>query len=118
VDEYGALVGLVSVEDLLEELCGEISQEFKEEEEVLMEVSPGVWQVKATMSLVDLNEKFDLKLPAEEFDTVGGLVFNLFGSLPREGRTIAYDANGELTFRVLRMKGTRILEVEVRRTAP
>jgi putative hemolysin len=121
VDEYGALVGLVSVEDLLEELCGEIPQEFKEEEEVLTEVAPGVWQVKGTMSLVDLNEALDLQLPAAEFDTVGGLVFNLFGSLPREGRTIAYDAydaNGKLTFRVLRMKGTRILEVEVRRTTP
>ena len=65
-----------------------------------------------------------MKLPAEEFDTIGGLVLNLFGSLPREGRTIAYgaydadDADGKLTFRVLRMKGNRILEVEVRRRTP
>jgi putative hemolysin len=115
VDEYGALVGLVSVEDLLEELCGEIPQEYQVEEELLEETAPGVWRVKATMSLADFNEALSLKLPAEEFDTIGGLVLNLFGALPREGRTVAYD---HLVFRVLRMKGTRLLELEVRRSAP
>ena len=114
VDEYGTLVGLVTVEDLLEELCGEIPQEFKEEEEASRRSAPDGWRVKGTMSLVDFNEALDLKLPVEEFDTIGGLVLNLFGSLPREGRVIAYD---HLSFRVLRMKGTRILEVEVRREA-
>jgi putative hemolysin len=115
VDEYGDLVGLVSVEDLLEELCGEISQEFKVEEEALQEVSPGVWRVKGTVSLGDFNDALALDLPTEEFDTIGGLVFDLFGSLPREGRIIAFD---HLTFRVLRMKGTRILDLEVRRQNP
>jgi len=118
VDEYGTLVGLVTVEDLLEELCGEIPQEFTEEEEALKAVAPDVWRVKGTFSLADFNEALGLKLPAAEFDTIGGLVLNLFGSLPREGRTIAYDAYDKLTFRVLRMKGNRILEVEVRRVTP
>jgi len=121
VDEYGSLVGLVTVEDLLEELCGEIPQEFKDEEEALETVSPGVWRVKGTVSLADFNEALGLRLPAAEFDTIGGLVLNLFGSLPREGRTIAYDADDaddKLTFRVLRMQGNRILEVEVRRGTP
>jgi magnesium and cobalt exporter, CNNM family len=118
VDEYGALVGLVSVEDLLEELCGEIPQEFEEKEEAIDEVAPGVWRVKGTTYLADINERLGLKLPVAEFDTIGGLVLNLCGSLPREGRTIAYDADDHLTFRVLRMKGTRILEVEVRRAIP
>ena len=57
----------------------------------------------------------DIFEDAGEFDTIGGLVLNLFGSLPREGRVIAYD---HLSFRVLRLKGARILEVEVRREAP
>ena len=118
VDEYGTLVGLATVEDLLEELCGEIPQEFKADEEALEEVAPGVWRVRGTMSLMDFNEALGLKLPVEEFDTLGGLVLNLFGSLPREGSVIAYDAHARLTFRVLRMKGTRILEVEVRRANP
>jgi CBS domain containing-hemolysin-like protein len=103
------------VEDLLEELCGEIPQEFMEEEEALEALAPNVWRVKGHVSLADFNEALGLKLPAEEFDTIGGLVLNLFGSLPREGRTIAYD---HLTFRVLSMKGNRILEVEVRRGTP
>jgi CBS domain containing-hemolysin-like protein len=115
VDEYGALVGLVTVEDLLEELCGEIPQEFREEEEPLEQVAPEVWRVKGAMSLVDFNEALGVQLPAEDYDTIGGLVFNLFGSLPREGGVIAFD---HLSFRVLRMKGTRILEVEVRRATP
>ena len=115
VDEYGTLVGLVTVEDLLEELCGEIPQEFMEEEEALEALAPNVWRVKGHVSLADFNEALGLKLPAEEFDTIGGLVWNLFGSLPRVGRTIAYD---HLTFRVLSMKGNRILEVEVRRRTP
>jgi putative hemolysin len=112
VDEYGALVGLVSVEDLLEELCGEIPQEFQVEEELWREVAPGLWRVKAAMSMADFSETLVVKLPAEEFDTVGGFVLNLFGTVPKEGRIITYQ---NLSFRVLRMKGTRILEIEVRR---
>lgn len=112
VDEYGSLTGLVSVEDLLEQLCGDIPQEFKEEEEALREISPGVWRVKGTMSLVDFNDALDLELPSEEFDTIGGFVLDLFGSLPREGRVIAHD---HLIFRVLKIKGARILELAVRR---
>jgi CBS domain containing-hemolysin-like protein len=91
---------------------GDIPQEFQLEEETLKEVSPGVWRVKGTTSLVDVNDALDLDLPAEEFDTIGGLVLDLFGSLPREGRVIAYD---RLTFRVVKVKGTRILDLEVRR---
>jgi putative hemolysin len=112
VDEYGSLVGLVSVEDLLEELCGEIPQEFKEEEKPLEQIAPNLWRAKATLSLTDLSEALDLRLPTEEFDTIGGLVLNLFGALPREGRTVPFD---HFSFRVARMKGTRILEVEIRR---
>lgn len=115
VDEYGALVGLVTLEDLLEELCGEIPQEFKVEEKLLEEMAPGIWRVKAAMSLADFNEALGTTLPAEEFDTIGGLVLNIFGTLPREGRSSAYN---HLSFKVLRMKGTRILELEVRRQTP
>jgi len=115
VDEYGSLVGLFSVEDLLEELFGEIAQEFEVEEKVLEERAPGVWRVKAALSLADFNEALGLSLPVEESDTIGGLVLNLFGELPREGDVISLDS---LSFKVLRMKGTRILDLEVRRAGP
>ncbi len=111
VDEYGALVGLVTLEDLLEELCGEITQEFKVEEKPLKQTAPGVWRVKAGMSLTDFNEALGVTLPTAEFDTLGGFILNLFGTVPPEGRIIAFNS---FTFRVLRMKGTRILEIEVR----
>jgi putative hemolysin len=65
------------------------------------------------MPLIEFNEVLGLKLPTEEFDTVGGFILNLFGTVPKEGSTIVYNS---LVFRVLRMKGTRILEVEVRKT--
>ncbi|MEW6387549.1 MAG: hemolysin family protein [Thermodesulfobacteriota bacterium] len=115
VDEYGTLVGLVSVEDLLEELCGEIPQEFRREEEPFKEVGLGHWRAKASLPLHDLNEALGLELPTEEFDTLGGLVLNLMGELPKEGEEAVYQ---DLTFKVLKMKGTRILELEVRQLRP
>ena len=113
VDEYGALVGLVSVEDLLEELCGEIPQEFKVEEKLLEEVAPGTWRVRASLSLEEFNEALGTELFSEEFGTIGGLVLNLLGELPREGDILPYDS---MTFRVVKMKGTRIMELEVRQS--
>ncbi len=111
VDEYGTLVGLVSLEDLLEELCGEIPQEYQATEEFLQEVSPGHWRVKASMPVTTFGEAMGLALPADESDTLGGFVFNLFGEMPREGEVITH---GDLTFKVAKTKGTRILELEVR----
>jgi CBS domain containing-hemolysin-like protein len=112
VDEYGTLVGLITVEDLLEELCGEIPQEFKVEEKLWEQTGPAGFRVKAHMSLTDFNEALGVNFPGEEFDTIGGLVLNLFGELPREGDTVSHEG---MTFRVLRQKGTRILDLEVRR---
>jgi putative hemolysin len=115
VDEYGVLVGLVSVEDLLEELCGEIPQEFKVEEKPLEEVAPGLWRVKASVTLAEFNEALGTELASEEYDTIGGLVLNLFGELPREGDELQYEG---LKIKVSKMKGTRIMELEVQRTSP
>jgi putative hemolysin len=112
VDEYGTLVGLVSLEDLLEEMCGEIPQEYQAAEEPLREVAPGLWRVRASMPVTDFNDIMELALPAEESDTLAGFVFNLFGELPREGAVVSYE---NLAFKVMKTKGTRILELEVRR---
>jgi len=112
VDEYGTLVGLISVEDLLEELCGEIPQEFQVEEKFWQEEAPGVFRIKSNLPLTDFNGALDTDFPTEEFDTIGGLALNLFGELPREGERISYEG---LTFQVLRMKGTRILDLRVKR---
>ncbi len=108
VDEYGSLTGLISVEDILAELFGEFQEELETVDRPLEQMAPGVYLVKGWMSLQDLNEALELNLPSDEFETVGGFVFNRFGELPREGDSIAYDG---LQFEVLHMKGTRILEV-------
>ena len=115
VDEYGTLVGLVSVEDLLEELCGEIPQEFTVEIKPLIELNPGRWRVKATLPLEDLVEVLGKPFPPGEYDTVGGLILHLFGELPREGDTVAFDF---WEFKVLKMKGTRIMELEIQQIQP
>lgn len=110
VDEYGTLVGLISVEDLLEELCGEIPQEFTVELKPLIELAPGRWRVKASLSLDDLEEVLGVPFPPGEYDTVGGFILHLFGELPREGDVVAHDL---WEFKVLKMKGTRIMEVGI-----
>ena len=115
VDEYGTLVGLVSMEDLLEELCGEIPQEFTVEIKPLIELNPGRWRVKATLPLEDLVEVLGKPFPPGEYDTVGGLILHLFGELPREGDTVAFDL---WEFKVLKMKGTRIMELEIQQIQP
>lgn len=108
VDEYGSLSGLVSVEDILEELFGEFRQEFQASGPLLEPLAAGVYLVNSRLPLTELNRTLNLNLPSEEFDTVGGLVFNLFGELPHEGDRVEYQG---LKFEILRMKGTRILEL-------
>jgi len=90
-------------------------QEFMVEEEPVQELAPGLWRVKASLPLDEFNEALDTDLTSDEFDTIGGLVFNLFGELPREGDELQH---GSLTFQVARMKGTRIMELRVRRNQP
>lgn len=108
VDEYGSLTGLVSAEDILVELFGEFEEEFEEADSLLEQMAPGVYLVKSWIPLDELNKTLGLSLPLDEFDTLGGFVFNLFGELPHEGDTISYN---RLKFEVIHMKGTRILEM-------
>lgn len=115
VDEYGTLVGLVTVEDLLEQLCGEIPQEFETEEKLLSKQAPGRWRINASLPLEDLEDVLGKAFPPGEFDTVGGFILDLFGELPREGDTVTYDS---WQFKVLKMKGTRIMELEIEQVEP
>jgi CBS domain containing-hemolysin-like protein len=115
VDEYGSLAGLVTLEDILEELFGEIEEEFQQAPQPLVQLAPGVYQVKSRMPLEEFNEILGRQLPWEDFDTLGGFVLNLFGELPREGDVVTYEG---LRFEVLRMKGTRIIELLISLEAP
>jgi CBS domain containing-hemolysin-like protein len=112
VDEYGGVSGLVTMEDALEELVGEIVDEFDTEEILCRQLDPHTYVVSARLPIDEFNERLGVAIPRDAIDTIGGYVFHLFGKLPRRGDSVT--AHG-LTFTVEHIKGTRILEVRVQR---
>ena len=92
LDEYGATAGLITLEDMLEEIVGDIRDEYdSDEEESLVEIKPGVYRVNASMKLDDLNDRLELHLQSEEYDSLGGLVIGLLDHLPEEGEKVEED---------------------------
>jgi magnesium and cobalt exporter, CNNM family len=110
VDEYGGTAGLVSLEDLLEELVGEIADEFDEPERLIHRVDPTTFRVAGKLSIEELNTVTGLAVSNESYDTVGGWVLDLFGRVPRAGERLTLP---ELTVTVEKMERTRIVEVLV-----
>ncbi|MCL2093985.1 MAG: hemolysin family protein [Treponema sp.] len=82
VDEYGGVSGIVSMENILEEIIGDIQDEFDNEKEDILELGEGTWLCETRVNLEDLSEHIGLDLPFEDFDTLGGFVFDLFGKIP------------------------------------
>ena len=112
LDEYGGTAGIVTMEDLLEELVGEIVSEYGTERRLIQSLGPDRLVVDAAIGLEDLNELWNVKLPTEEADTLGGFVYQQLGEVPRPGQRFSYN---HLEFVVLCMVGNRIGLVEVRR---
>ncbi len=110
VDEYGDVVGLVTIEDLIEELVGEISDETDDEEDFIEPISDGLWEVDARVSVEDLADSIGVDLPEAESDTVGGLVLDIAERIPTEGEEFEF---GDLRFQVIRMQGRRVSKVRV-----
>ena len=112
VDEYGGTAGVVTMEDLLEEIVGEIRDEHDEgEEEPLRIVSDTEAVADSGVNIEDVNAKLGTHLPHEEFETIGGFTMGLFGRLPTEGEEIEADEHTRL--KVERMRGRRILSVRI-----
>ena len=111
VDEYGDVAGLVTIEDLLEELVGEIADET-DIEESLISSNGDAWDVDARLPVDDLAEVVGFELPDDEWDTVGGLVLGLAERVPEEGEVFEYE---QLMFQVARMQGRRVSQVIVTR---
>lgn len=89
LDEYGSTAGLITLEDMLEEIVGEIRDEYdEEEEESLVEVNPGEYLVEGSIKLDDLNDWLGLSLESEDYDSIGGLVIGLLDHLPDEGEEV------------------------------
>jgi CBS domain containing-hemolysin-like protein len=112
VDEYGGTAGLVTIEDLIEEIVGEIEDEFDIREQEVQLVTPTEAIVDARVGIDDLNEMFDLRIEKEDFDSVGGFIFNNLGRMPSVGDEVR--VNG-LVMRVLTVLGRRIKKVRVTR---
>ncbi len=112
VDEYGGTAGLVTIEDLLEEIVGEIHDEFDRDEPDVEELEGGEAVMDARASLDQLNRLFRVEVQGEGFDTVGGLVYTELGKIPDPGDAVEY--NG-LRIKVLATRGRRIKQVHVAR---
>ncbi len=114
IDEYGGTSGLITIEDLLEEIVGDIQDEHDLEEAWLTEEDDGVVIVDARLNIEELEEHFEVQIPREKFDTVGGYLFNLLGHVPEDGEEIQ---DGSLLMTVLECEGPKIRKVRIQRIA-
>ncbi len=111
-DEYGSVSGLVTLEDLLEELVGEITDEYDREEPSVVDLGHGIYRVDGRVGIDEVNELLDAELPDEGWDSVGGLMLGLMGSIPDEGEEVAFQ---NLTFKAEKVNGRRIAKVLISR---
>jgi CBS domain containing-hemolysin-like protein len=111
-DEYGSLSGLVTLEDLLEELVGEMADEYDRSEPQLQPAGEGRYRVSGRLSIDELNALLDTDLPHEKWDTVAGLVLGILGTIPHEGEEIRADG---LRLEVEKIQGRRIASVLITR---
>ena len=110
VDEYGAMVGICTLEDLLEEIVGEIEDEFDVPEEQIEQIDDDTYRVDGMFPIEEFNERFGTDLPDEDFHTIAGFVFGQLGRAPEPGDDVSYDG---LRFDVLEVEGNRIERVSV-----
>ncbi|MCK5249996.1 MAG: magnesium/cobalt efflux protein, partial [Spirochaetaceae bacterium] len=110
VDEYGGVSGIISMEDILEEIVGDIQDEFDNEEEDIISAGDNEWICDARMNLEDLNEELGSDIPADDFDTLGGFVFDLFGKVPGRYEKITWN---NLVFMIQSVDGHKIRQVKI-----
>jgi CBS domain containing-hemolysin-like protein len=110
VNEYGGMEGIVTLEDLLEEIVGEIEDEFDLPDESVEQVDEDTIRIDGTFPIDDFNERFGTGLPIEDYHTVAGFVFGRLGRAPEVGDDVAFDG---MRFDVLEVEGTRIGRIAV-----
>jgi CBS domain containing-hemolysin-like protein len=115
VDEYGGTEGIVTIEDILEEIVGEIEDEYDDDEELYAPSGENCWIVDARMTLIDAEEQLGIELPqGNDYDTIGGFIFDRAGTIPSRGFTIKLD-NVELE--ILKSNDRRVEKVKIKKTS-
>jgi magnesium and cobalt transporter len=115
IDEYGGTSGLITIEDLIEEIVGDIQYEYDLEEVWLLEEEGGSVLVDGRLNIEELEEHFKMVIPRDKFDTVGGYLFHLMGHVPLEGEEIR---DRDLVMTVVECDERKIRRVRVRRVDP
>jgi len=110
IDEYGGISGIVCMEDIIEEIVGDIQDEFDNERADILPLSENVWLCDARVDLDDMNEAMNAEFPAEEFDTLGGFVFDLFGKIPVRFEKVSWK---NYDFIVQEMEGHKVNLIKV-----
>jgi len=110
VDEYGGISGIVFMENIIEEIIGDIQDEFDNEKEDILELGNGAWLCDARVKLEDLAEQTGISLPVEDFDTLGGFVFDLFGKIPVKYEKTEWEGND---FIIQEVEGHKINSVKI-----
>ena len=110
VDEYGGVSGIISMEDIIEEIIGDIQDEFDNEKEDIVSMGGGVWLCDTRVNLEDLEEAVGIELPVDDFDTLGGFVFDLFGKIPVENEKAVWRGHD---FIIQDVEGHKINSVKI-----
>jgi CBS domain containing-hemolysin-like protein len=112
VDEYGGTSGMVTLDDVLEEIVGEIEDEYDKSEPLFEPLADGSYRVAGKIDIDDLNDEMNLQLPTENSDTLGGFLFELVGRVPSQGEMVEYQG---LRFVIDRVHRQRIVRVRIQR---
>lgn len=112
IDEWGSVEGLITIEDVLEEIVGEIQDEFDEDEASIEEIGENLFAIDGRIPISDVNDRFELDLPNEDFDTIGGYVLGSLGRPPNVGDTVEADG---VTLNVKSVDGPRVSMLTLRR---
>jgi CBS domain containing-hemolysin-like protein len=108
LDEYGAMAGVVTLEDVLEELVGDIKSETRKDDSLIIKKNNLKYSLSSMLKVEEFNKEFKASLPENEFDSIGGFVFGLFGRIPQLRESVTHE---NFKFTVEKIKGPRILKI-------